>query len=94
MPEEEPSLYLKLAEKRGSRICRKSSHNARKPTEGEAGEHTLSRASRVGRGEAETQAEEGPAGPRRVAARREEAASRTCMGSAQSLFGVQRDQVK
>ena len=62
----------------------KSDHDGRKPVGGEAEETTQRWASRLCRGEAETQAEVGSAGPRRVAGQHEEAAGRTCMESARS----------
>ena len=48
-------------------FCDKSAGDGRKPVGGEAGEATQSWASRLCRGEAETQAEEGSAGPHRAA---------------------------
>ena len=56
--------FYELAEKRESRICRKSDHDGRKPAGGETEEHTLSRAPRLGRGEAGTKAAEGSDGGR------------------------------
>jgi len=47
-------------------FCDKSAGDGRKPVGGEAEETTQSRASRLCRGEAETQAEEGSAGPHRM----------------------------
>ena len=82
MPEEKPHLSLKTAEKRDSRICRKSDHDVRKSAREKAEEHTLSLASRIGHEEAEMQAKEGPAGPRCAAGRCEEAAGRTRMEGA------------
>ena len=63
----EAASISKLAEKRESRVCCKPDHVGRKPAGREAMEQALSRASRKGRGEAETQTEEGSAGPRRAA---------------------------